>query len=109
MEAIDFEKMGGLIPAIVQESDTGEVLMLGFMNQDALAKTLETNMVTFWSRTRKKLWMKGEISGNVLQVETVFLDCDADTLLIRARMGGNGVCCHTGARSCFHTKFTTTQ
>lgn len=104
METIDFEKMNGLVPAVVQEADTGEILMLGFMNSEALVKTLQTKKVTFWSRARKGLWTKGETSGNTLQLVSVYTDCDNDTLLIKARLGGDGVCCHTGKRSCFYTK-----
>lgn len=108
MEHIDFEKMNGLVPAIVQDADSNEVLMLGFMNKEALRKTLETKYVTFWSRTRNELWTKGETSGNVLQVDSLVTDCDADTVLVRARIGGDGVCCHTGTKSCFTTRLGTT-
>lgn len=101
MDVIDFDKMGGLVPAVVQDADGGDVLMLGFMNKEALAKTLETNLVTFWSRTRHSLWTKGETSGNVLHVIEICTDCDNDAILVKARMGGDQVCCHTGARSCF--------
>lgn len=104
MTHIDFEKMGGLVPAVVQEAETGEVLMLGFMNEEALAKTLATGQVTFWSRTRQALWTKGETSGNTLKVRELYTDCDNDAVLVRATLGGDGVCCHTGAKSCFYTK-----
>ncbi|MDR1920096.1 MAG: bifunctional phosphoribosyl-AMP cyclohydrolase/phosphoribosyl-ATP diphosphatase HisIE [Tannerellaceae bacterium] len=96
---IDFEKMGGLIPAIVQDDKTGKVLMLGFMNEEAFAKTKETGKVTFFSRTKKRLWMKGETSGNTLEVTNILVDCDHDTLLIKARPAGP--VCHTGDDTCF--------
>ena len=99
MEEIDFEKMNGLIPAIVQDSQTNEVLMLGFMNKEAFEKTKELGKVTFWSRTRSKLWTKGETSGNFLVVKKMFLDCDNDTILIKAEP--KGPTCHTGEKSCF--------
>ena len=92
---IDFEKMGGLVPAIIQDNVTRKVLMLGFMNKEAYDKTVETGKVTFWSRTRNCLWTKGETSGNFLNVKEILLDCDKDTLLIKARPVGP--VCHTGA------------
>jgi phosphoribosyl-AMP cyclohydrolase len=98
---IDFEKMQGLIPAVVQDAGSLEVLMVGFMNQDAYDKTLETGYVTFYSRTRNKLWTKGETSGNRLRVIDAATDCDQDTVLVRAVVEGDGVVCHTGTRSCF--------
>ena len=98
---IDFDKMDGLAPAVVQEDTTGEVLMLGFMNAEAFARTMETGYVTFYSRTRGKLWMKGETSGNRLRVISALTDCDRDTVLLRVMVEGNGVVCHTGTRSCF--------
>src|ERR1700746_44712 len=98
---IDFEKMDGLAPAIVQEDSTGEVLMVGFMNSDAYTKTAETGYVTFYSRTRQKLWMKGETSGNRLRVISALTDCDRDTLLMRVEGEGEGLVCHRGTRSCF--------
>ncbi len=98
---IDFEKMGGLAPAIVQDADNGEVLMVGFMNQEALDKTLETGYVTFYSRTRNKLWMKGETSGNRLRLTAAATDCDFDTVLCKVRVEGDGLVCHEGTRSCF--------
>lgn len=101
MDMIDFDKMGGLIPVVVQDADKNDVLMLGFMNKEAFTKTLETKLVTFWSRTRQTLWTKGETSGNVLHVVEILADCDRDALLIMARMGGDQLCCHTGVRSCF--------
>ena len=98
---IDFEKMDGLVPGIVQDARTGEVLMLGFLNPASYAKTLETGFVTFWSRTRQKLWMKGETSGNRLRVISASTDCDNDTLLFRVEVEGDGLVCHEGTVSCF--------
>ncbi len=98
---IDFEKMDGLAPGIVQDARTGEVLMLGFLNPTSYAKTLETGFVTFWSRTRQKLWMKGESSGNRLRVISASTDCDHDTLLFRVEVEGDGLVCHEGTVSCF--------
>ena len=97
---INFEKMGGLVPAIVQDNVTRKVLMLGFMNKEAYDKTVETGKVTFWSRTRNCLWTKGETSGNFLNVKEILLDCDQDTLLIKARP--DGPVCHTGADTCWN-------
>jgi len=99
--AIDFDKMDGLAPGIVQDARTGQVLMLGFLNQVSYAKTLETGFVTFWSRTRQKLWMKGETSGNRLRVVSASTDCDNDTLLFRVEVEGDGLVCHEGTVSCF--------
>ncbi len=96
---LDFEKMGGLIPAIIQDNCTGKVLMLGFMNEEALAKTEETGKVTFYSRTKNRLWTKGETSGNFLNVVSVAADCDNDTLLIKVKPVGP--VCHTGSDTCF--------
>lgn len=98
---IDFDKMDGLAPAVVQEDTTGEVLMLGFMNVEAFAKTVSTGYVTFYSRTRQKLWTKGETSGNRLRVISAVTDCDRDTVLLRVQVEGDGVVCHTGTKSCF--------
>ena len=98
---IDFEKMGGLAPAIVQEDATGEVLMVGFMNPEAFVRTVETGYVTFYSRTRQTLWTKGETSGNRLRVISAFTDCDCDTVLLRVQVEGDGLVCHTGSKSCF--------
>jgi phosphoribosyl-AMP cyclohydrolase len=100
---IDFEKMKGLAPAIVQDAKTGEVLMLGFMNRPAFDKTLATGYVTFYSRTRNELWTKGETSGNRLKVVSAQTDCDLDTILCRVEVEGQGVVCHTGTRTCFNT------
>lgn len=96
---IDFEKMGGLVPAIIQDVTTKNVLMLGFMNEEAYQKTLDTRHVTFWSRTRNTLWTKGETSGNFLNVVSMQIDCDNDTLLIKAHP--DGPTCHTGTDTCW--------
>lgn len=96
---IDFEKMGGLVPAIIQDNRTAKVLMLGFMNEAAWEKTQETGKVTFFSRTKNRLWTKGETSGNFLNVESVKVDCDNDTLLIKVYPVGP--VCHTGSDTCF--------
>jgi phosphoribosyl-AMP cyclohydrolase len=98
---IDFDKMDGLAPGIVQDACTGEVLMLGFLNPASYQKTLETGFVTFWSRKRQKLWMKGETSGNRLRVVSASSDCDNDTLLFRVEVEGDGLVCHEGTVSCF--------
>ncbi len=99
IKQLDFDKMGGLVPVIVQDDVTQKVLMLGFMNEEALRKTLETGKVTFFSRTKGRLWIKGEESGNYLLVKSVHKDCDNDTLLIKAEPCGP--VCHTGADTCF--------
>lgn len=106
---IDFDKMQGLAPAIVQDAANGEVLMLGFMNREAYDKTLATGYVTFYSRTRNKLWTKGETSGNRLAVVTAATDCDTDTLLFRVNVEGDGLVCHEGTRSCFTRPIETGQ
>ena len=98
---MDFSKLNGLVPAVVQDGATHEVLMVGFMNQAALDKTVETGFATFFSRTRNTLWTKGETSGNRLAVRQVLLDCDEDTVLIKVRREGEGNVCHTGQRTCF--------
>ena len=98
---IDFEKAGGLVAGIVQDAKTGEVLMLGFLNEESYQKTTETGFVTFWSRTRSKLWMKGETSGNRLRVVSAATDCDNDALLFRVEVEGDGMVCHEGTVSCF--------
>jgi phosphoribosyl-ATP pyrophosphohydrolase/phosphoribosyl-AMP cyclohydrolase len=100
---IDFDKMGGLTPAIVQDAVNGEVLMLGFMNSAAYQTTLQTGYVTFFSRTRNQLWTKGETSGNRLRVVSATADCDLDTILCRVEVEGEGVVCHLGTRTCFTT------
>ena len=96
---IDFEKMGGLVPPIIQDAVTQKVLMLGFMNEEAYQKTLDTKHVTFWSRTRNTLWTKGETSGNFLNLVDIKVDCDNDTLLIQAHP--DGPTCHTGTDTCW--------
>ena len=99
LSALDWEKMGGLIPAIVQDADSGAVLMLGYMNPEALAATQATGRVTFWSRSKGRLWTKGESSGHFLEVESIAADCDRDTLLILARPLGPA--CHLGTATCW--------
>lgn len=99
---LDFDKMGGLIPAIIQDSNTSKVLMLGFMNEEAYEKTNEIGKVTFFSRTKNRLWTKGEESGNYLNVDSIMVDCDNDTLLIKATPVGP--VCHTGTDTCFNEK-----
>jgi phosphoribosyl-ATP pyrophosphohydrolase/phosphoribosyl-AMP cyclohydrolase len=98
---IDFDKMQGLAPAIVQDAASGEVLMLGFMNREACERTLNTGYVTFFSRTRNQLWTKGETSGNRLRLVSATVDCDKDTLLLQVEVDGAGLVCHEGTRSCF--------
>lgn len=98
---MDFSKMGGLLPAIVQDEATNEVLMVGFLNEEAWRRTRESGYVTFFSRTRQKLWMKGETSGNRLLVRQVLLDCDEDTVLFKVRREGDGNVCHLNRVSCF--------
>ncbi|OGX80726.1 phosphoribosyl-AMP cyclohydrolase [Exiguobacterium sp. SH31] len=95
----------GLIPAIIVSTEDNAVLMLGYMNDEAIQKTLETNIVTFWSRSKGRLWMKGESSGNTLDLESIHVDCDQDALLVRVH--ANGPTCHTGNRSCFFTEVNT--
>ena len=98
---IDFEKMQGLVPAIVQDAGNGEILMLGFMNRDAWERTQALGYVTFYSRTRNQLWTKGETSGNRLKVLSARTDCDLDSLLLQVEVEGAGMVCHEGTRSCF--------
>ena len=98
---IDFDKAGGLVPAIVQDNETGEVLMLAYMNRQSFDATLATGKATYWSRSRQTLWVKGETSGNVQLVKEIYIDCDNDTVLIKVEQLG-GAACHTGHRSCFH-------
>jgi phosphoribosyl-AMP cyclohydrolase len=98
---IDFDKMQGLAPAIVQDAASREVLMLGFKNREACERTLTTGYVSFFSRTRNQLWTKGETSGNRLKVISATIDCDHDTLLLRVEVEGAGLVCHEGTRSCF--------
>jgi phosphoribosyl-ATP pyrophosphohydrolase/phosphoribosyl-AMP cyclohydrolase len=98
---INFEKMQGLAPAVIQDATNGDLLMVGFMSREALETTLRTGFVTFYSRTRKRLWTKGETSGNRLAVIAAWTDCDRDTVLLRVRVLGEGKVCHMGSRSCF--------
>ncbi|MEI9479888.1 MAG: phosphoribosyl-AMP cyclohydrolase [Deltaproteobacteria bacterium] len=104
MVKIDFKKGEGLIPVIIQDAASNEVLMLGYMNRESWEKTLETKNATFWSRSRNKLWIKGETSGHVQEVKEIYLDCDGDTILIKVNQVG-GAACHTGHRSCFHHRY----
>jgi phosphoribosyl-ATP pyrophosphohydrolase/phosphoribosyl-AMP cyclohydrolase len=100
---MDFSKLDGLVPAVIQDAESHEVLMVGFMNAEALARTRATGYATFYSRSRRTLWTKGETSGNRLEVVGLYTDCDDDTLLVKVRRLGDGNVCHTGARSCFVT------
>jgi phosphoribosyl-AMP cyclohydrolase len=101
---MDFSKLNGLIPAVAQDDDSGEVLMVGFMNEAALEETRRTGYMTFFSRSRQALWVKGETSGNRLAVRRILADCDQDTVVVRVTRLGDGNACHTGARSCFNTE-----
>jgi phosphoribosyl-AMP cyclohydrolase len=98
---MDFTKLNGLVPAVVQDDSSGEVLMVGFMNEEALERTRSSGYATFFSRTRNRLWMKGETSGNRLRVLQLLVDCDEDTLLLKVVCEGDGRVCHTGNRTCF--------
>jgi phosphoribosyl-AMP cyclohydrolase len=99
---MDYTKLDGLVPAVIQDVESGEVLMVGFMNDTALAKTKETGFATFYSRSRQALWMKGETSGNKLAVQQILVDCDDDTVLLKVKRQGQGNVCHTGERTCFY-------
>ena len=99
---MDFSKLDGLVPAVVQDAESREVLMVGFMNPTALEETRRTGYATFFSRTRGTLWTKGETSGNRLAVDRILVDCDEDTVLLLVRRLGDGNVCHTGERTCFH-------
>jgi phosphoribosyl-AMP cyclohydrolase len=99
---MDYSKLDGLIPAIIQDAETSEVLMVGFMNEQALVETRRTGYATFFSRSRKTLWMKGETSGNKLEVLEILVDCDDDPLLLKVKRHGDGNVCHTGQRTCFY-------
>lgn len=101
---MDYTKLNGLIPAVVQDATTSEVLMVGFMDEAALAETRRTGFATFFSRTRQALWTKGATSGNRLQVVDLLVDCDEDTVLVKVKRLGDGNVCHTGARSCFYRR-----
>ena len=99
---MDYSKLDGLIPAVIQDAESSEVLMVGFMNDQALAETRRTGYATFFSRTRGTLWMKGETSGNRLEVRRILTDCDDDTVLVKVKRLGDGNVCHTGERTCFY-------
>jgi phosphoribosyl-AMP cyclohydrolase len=105
---MDFSKLDGLIPAVVQDEVTAEVLMVGFMNEEAFLRTRETGYATFFSRSRNQLWTKGETSGNRLAVVSMLTDCDDDTVLVRVRRLGDGNVCHTGRRTCFFRRVDAT-
>ena len=96
----DFENGKGLVPCIVQEADTGEVLMLAYMNEESFQKTLDTKLATYWSRSRQELWTKGETSGHYQHVQEILIDCDEDTILLKVKQ--DGAACHTGHHSCFY-------
>lgn len=100
---IDFEKLGGIVPVIIQDADSGTVLMLGFMNREAFELTIETGLAHFWSRSKKRLWMKGESSGHTQEVKEVRIDCDNDSILLKVIQNGRAAC-HEGYRSCFFRK-----
>ena len=106
---MDFAKLDGLIPVVVQDETSNEVLMVGFMNDEAWSLTQRTGYVTFFSRTRNKLWMKGETSGNRLAVRQMYVDCDEDTVLIKVTREGDGNVCHTGERTCFFSELKVTK
>ena len=106
---MDYSKLDGLIPAVIQDAVSSEVLMVGFMNEEALALTRSTGFATFFSRTRNKLWMKGETSGNRLAVVELLVDCDDDTVLVKVNRQGDGNVCHTGERSCFYRSLSATE
>jgi phosphoribosyl-AMP cyclohydrolase len=99
---MNYAKLDGLVPAVIQDADSGEVLMVGFMNDVALEKTKESGFATFYSRSRQKLWTKGETSGNRLAVQQILVDCDEDTVLLKVKRLGEGNVCHTGTRTCFN-------
>ena len=98
---MDYSKLDGLVPAVIQDAESGEVLMVGFMNDTALETTRATGFATFYSRSRQKLWTKGETSGNKLAVQQILVDCDDDTVLVKVKRLGDGNVCHTGTRTCF--------
>jgi phosphoribosyl-AMP cyclohydrolase len=106
---MDYTKLNGLIPAVIQDADSSEVLMVGFMNETALAETRRTGFATFFSRTRNTLWMKGETSGNRLEVKDILVDCDDDTVLLKVTRLGDGNVCHTGERTCFYRRLPETK
>lgn len=100
MSNLDFKKTGGLIPAIVQDADTGDVLMMAYMNPEAWEVTQSTRKATFWSRSRQELWVKGLTSGNIQHVTEIYIDCDNDAVLLKVKQAG-GAACHTGYKTCF--------
>jgi phosphoribosyl-AMP cyclohydrolase len=106
---MDFSKLDGLIPAVIQDAESNEVLMVGFMNAEALALTRTTGYATFYSRSRQKMWTKGETSGNRLAVVDLWTDCDDDTVLVRVKREGDGLVCHTGQRTCFFRPVTAAE
>jgi phosphoribosyl-ATP pyrophosphohydrolase/phosphoribosyl-AMP cyclohydrolase len=106
---MDYSKLDGLIPAVIQDAVSSEVLMVGFMNEEALALTRSTGFATFFSRTRNTLWMKGETSGNRLAVVELLVDCDDDTVLVKVKRQGDGNVCHTGERTCFYRSLSDTE
>ena len=99
---MDYSKLDGLVPAVIQDAESAEVLMVGFMNEQALAETQRTGYATFFSRSRNRLWTKGETSGNKLEVLEILVDCDDDTVLLKVKRLGEGKVCHTGQRTCFY-------
>ena len=101
----DFDKADGLVPAIVQDADTSEVLMMAWMNRESFELTRSEGIAVYWSRSREKIWRKGESSGNTQKIREILIDCDADTILIKVEQIG-GAACHTGRRSCFYTRYT---
>jgi phosphoribosyl-AMP cyclohydrolase len=103
MYKLDFEKSGGLIPAVAQDAETGEVLMLAYINEESWEETLKSGCATYWSRSRNKLWKKGEESGNVQKIKEILVDCDNDAVVFKIEQVG-GAACHTGYRSCFYTR-----
>ncbi len=103
IDALDFTKAGGLVTAIAQDEQTDEILMVAFMNEEAFRRTLETGEAVYWSRSRGKLWHKGEESGNTQAVKAIYIDCDGDVVLLKVEQRG-GAACHTGRRSCFFNK-----
>ncbi|MCH4013221.1 MAG: phosphoribosyl-AMP cyclohydrolase [Solobacterium sp.] len=100
MIAVDFAKGNGLVPCVVQDAESGQVLMLAYMNEESLQKTMKTGLATYWSRSRQELWTKGETSGHYQHVRQILIDCDADTLLLKVKQ--DGAACHTGKYSCFY-------
>jgi phosphoribosyl-AMP cyclohydrolase len=108
MISLDFEKQGGLVPAVVQDANDSTVLMLAYMNAEAFEKTVETGLATYWSRSRNELWVKGKTSGHTQEVKELLIDCDNDTVLLKVVQKG-GAACHTGQRSCFYRRLENGQ